>query len=73
MFFYNIFINILATPQCSGVNEIFSECDNNDCQLTCSDMDNSDCTRTCISGCICKPGFVRNGVGNCVPPTACRE
>lgn len=56
---------------CTGANEVFSTCGNNDCQITCLDMDPTGCNNVCTRGCICDVGFIRNFRGICVLPGDC--
>lgn len=59
--------------RCTGANEVYSLCDNNNCQPTCNRLIISGCTSTCTPGCICSPGYFRNALNICVPPGECRE
>lgn len=78
---------VLATPKCSE-NEYYSECGDDGCQRICPQRDSwkinqnhlqtkgnkHECTPICsIAACICKPGFVRNLDGECIPPNKCRK
>lgn len=78
-------INSYIAPPICGENEYYSECGDDGCQGTCSTTaiekknrfqfkDNKDeCSPTCSNAaCICKPGFVRNIEGACIPPEQCR-
>jgi len=63
-------------PSCGG-NEEFKECGST-CPLTCDDILHPEivkaCVMMCVSGCHCKPGYVRqtNVVGSpCVPQDVC--
>ena len=59
---------------CSGANQIFSACGNDNCQRSCTRLVVTGCTPTCgAPGCICAPGFVLDAAGACVLPTACRK
>lgn len=75
----------LASPTC-GENEYYSSCGDDGCQGSCplieEDYKNrlqskkryQTCKPRCNPGaCICKPGFVRNINGACIPPELCRE
>ncbi|GFT45329.1 zonadhesin [Nephila pilipes] len=69
-------------PVVCGENEEFQECGSN-CQPTCANMNTRTTIacigdlQTCVRGCFCKPGFVRDGRGRCIPrhlcPPVCKE
>lgn len=63
---------ISVTP-CPNPNQVYSACGNDNCLPTCN-ANNQNCLRMCTTpGCICAPGFVNNGMGGCIRPTACRK
>lgn len=63
-----------AVNTCNRVNEVYSACGDDGCQLTCNRLNVSSCTRYCSSpGCICAVGYVRNSISQCVPPSECSK
>ncbi|XP_035220585.1 zonadhesin-like isoform X2 [Stegodyphus dumicola] len=59
--------NVNSCPE----NEIFLEC-GLACPLNCSSRNKPrTCTYQCIRGCFCRPGFLRNDYGICVPEKEC--
>lgn len=75
----------LAIPTC-GENEYYSACGDDGCQATCQIYNirnrnrlqikgnKDECTPSCSTGaCICKPEFVRDATGACIPPEECRK
>lgn len=62
----------VSYPKCHGVNEVYSMCDNNNCQKTCETIDRpKPCQYICVPGCVCDKGFVRNYENECVPEDHC--
>ncbi|KAG8199023.1 hypothetical protein JTE90_021038 [Oedothorax gibbosus] len=61
------------TIQC-GENEEFKEC-GSACPETCatSQQPPKFCTLQCVAGCFCKPSFVKNTGGKCVPKNLCEK
>lgn len=60
--------------QCTGVNEIFSQCGDDGCQRTCTRLDVSNCNPVCSAPrCICVAPYVRNSLGVCVLIETCRK
>ncbi|GIX68938.1 zonadhesin [Caerostris extrusa] len=61
-------------PTVCGLNEEFLAC-GPDCPLFCTNYTNPQFPETgqrkCVSGCFCKPAFVRGPNGSCIPPTSC--
>ncbi|KAG8177858.1 hypothetical protein JTE90_027123 [Oedothorax gibbosus] len=54
-----------------GENELFYEC-SSPCQRTCENRNSViNCTLPCLTGCFCKPGFVRDSYGKCIDPLSC--
>ncbi|XP_077288741.1 zonadhesin-like [Arctopsyche grandis] len=65
---------LIKDCDCTGVNEVFSECDNHPCQNTCSNPNIiTRCSYVvgCYPGCICKPQYLRDDDGICVPQRQC--
>lgn len=62
-----------TTGGCTGANEVFSQCGNTVCQVTCSftAAQAANCNAPCNSGCVCTTGFLRNFAGACVPAAQC--
>ncbi|XP_077288466.1 uncharacterized protein LOC143912888 [Arctopsyche grandis] len=60
------------TAPCNGVSEVFSNCGDDGCQLTCNRQSAPGCQSVCSNPrCICAQGFVRNSAGVCVTPLNC--
>ncbi|GBM98796.1 Zonadhesin [Araneus ventricosus] len=58
-------------PVVCGENEEFNTCGTS-CPATCPSLTEQRlCPAGCVKGCFCKPGFVRNPSGKCVPPDLC--
>lgn len=55
--------------KCTGPNEEFNSC-GSACPSTCTDRVRV-CPAVCVSGCFCRPGYVRNN-GVCVRAEDCR-
>ena len=72
---------ILTVPnECHGINEVFEVCGPACGELTCATrhLPRPFCDSICISGCFCKPGYIRQAVGfvaglsmPCVPISSC--
>ncbi|XP_077290901.1 zonadhesin-like [Arctopsyche grandis] len=65
---------LIKNCDCTGLNEIFSECDNHGCRNTCKEPDllaRCSYVAGCYPGCICKPGFLKDESGICVPQSKC--
>lgn len=72
--FNSLKLYIETKPKCYGPHEIYSTCENNDCQRTCESVNSKKhCNAVCIPGCICGPGFYRNKKGICVMQHHCGE
>lgn len=56
-------------------NQVFDDCRNTICQNTCSwpDLQKTCKPERCIAGCICKDGFLRNDLRECVKPADCNK
>ncbi|XP_077290871.1 zonadhesin-like [Arctopsyche grandis] len=62
--------HISACPHGCGKNEVYSQCTGH-CEGTC-DNPHPACPYICQSGCICRPGYLRNtATGLCVPADSC--
>lgn len=62
---------IIAQPRQCPANEVFSECSAG-CQVTCENTNEPViCTYSCVPGCVCKPNYVRNVLGQCIPKSCC--
>lgn len=64
----------VSYPKCHKPNEVYSMCDNNECQKTCNDIHNrhpKSCHYICIPGCVCDKGFIRNEENECIPEKYC--
>ncbi|XP_077288713.1 zonadhesin-like [Arctopsyche grandis] len=63
-----------SEKHCSDPNAVFDSC-GNVCPTTCSNKDSRHkiCPGTCLKsgGCVCKPGYVENSQGLCIPPEKC--
>lgn len=58
------------TSKSCAANEVYSDC-NGGCQKTCKTK-NQVFKCKCISGCVCKPGFIRSDVNfQCIPEKLC--
>lgn len=62
--------------KCDGPNEVYSRCENDECQKTCRNnaiFSNTRyrCKGKCEPGCICEKGYVKNDHGKCVRPDDC--
>ncbi|CAL1267801.1 unnamed protein product [Larinioides sclopetarius] len=58
-------------PVVCGINEEFQEC-GTACPANCTNrLLHHSCPTTCVKGCFCRPGFVRDQNGKCVPPEQC--
>ncbi|XP_076648246.1 zonadhesin-like isoform X2 [Halictus rubicundus] len=57
-------------PRICPLNEEWKEC-GSACPLTCDNPEPGVCTKQCVSGCQCKPGWVRSKLGMCVPKELC--
>ncbi|XP_077291695.1 zonadhesin-like [Arctopsyche grandis] len=55
-------------------NEIFDLCGNTGCVNTCAvpDLQSRCLPERCIAGCICRPGYLRNDLKECVKPQDCK-
>ncbi|KAH6991134.1 cysteine-rich/TIL venom protein 2 precursor [Ilyonectria sp. MPI-CAGE-AT-0026] len=51
-------------------NQVYTEC-GTACPLRCGQPPPEACTMQCVIGCQCKPGFLLNSSGSCVPPSCC--
>ncbi|XP_077288590.1 zonadhesin-like [Arctopsyche grandis] len=58
---------------CTNPNEVFTSCDNTNCQATCTQAAIIPCPSPCTSGCICATGFLRNPAGVCVLQANCMD
>ncbi|CAG4942794.1 unnamed protein product [Parnassius apollo] len=64
---------------CVPVEECYDECPPNEeyltcgsaCPLNCTNQEPVACTKNCVAGCFCKPDFLRNKNGACVPVEEC--
>jgi hypothetical protein len=64
------FMMLPPVPQC-GANEEFHSC-GTACPATCANPHPSPvCTKNCVIGCFCKPGYLKNAQGVCVPAANC--
>ncbi|GBM69772.1 hypothetical protein AVEN_217374-1 [Araneus ventricosus] len=55
-----------------GNDEVHTQCEAH-CQKNCTNWDRPlICPHRCLSGCVCKPGLVRDDRGVCVSPHECR-
>lgn len=76
VFLYNNHIAFILTEwsvaqNCNGPHELYTDC-GTACPPTCENRNTLFyCTLQCVSGCFCKPGFVRNNDGVCVNPNSC--
>lgn len=64
----------LALTSCTGPNQIYSGCGDDNCQRTCNRLNVTSCSPVCsVPACICSPGYVKNSMGVCIAPTECRK
>ncbi|KAK7222617.1 hypothetical protein V2G26_010620 [Clonostachys chloroleuca] len=57
------------TPVCA-INSVYSDCASL-CPPTCLEVGPRVCPAVCRPGCVCKPGYVLNVLGVCVPKALC--
>ncbi|XP_053546165.1 serine protease inhibitor swm-1 isoform X2 [Bombina bombina] len=60
--------------QCDGLNEEFNSCGTY-CEVTCANRHEPPrpCVAACNAKCFCKPGYLRNSAGVCVPESQCER
>ncbi|KAF8774721.1 Venom serine protease inhibitor like protein [Argiope bruennichi] len=59
------------TASCKS-DEVYSQCHAH-CQKNCTNWDRPGlCQHVCLSGCVCKPGLVRDEHGSCISPQECK-
>lgn len=55
---------------CPDPNSYFCQCAS--CTPTCSDP-NPICAAVCDPRCVCRPGWIDNGYGTCIPLQFCQQ
>ncbi|PIC30618.1 hypothetical protein B9Z55_021803 [Caenorhabditis nigoni] len=56
-------------PRCPGKNQVYSSC--SICRKTCEIREPEFCISICRSGCVCKEGFFRDKLGECITGEEC--
>lgn len=71
MFCFSVYLKSYFSAIVCGPNSTPSDCASL-CPRTCnSDKEPRFCAAVCVRGCVCNPGYIDDGYGNCIPENEC--